>query len=187
MFWDVIQLVRILLGAATMSPRLDCPPTSSLLVLEPDAVFPFEAIGYRGSSDTAILVQQRGETPPQLARRIRREARELALSGSRLTTVLLIVGQREQAPGNGRRTIARVLIEQLSDAEGTLVLVADRAGPELRHDLMTLVGELIEHDGIKQSIAADFETKHMAQLRATGAPLLARPAAIAEGACAQAC
>jgi hypothetical protein len=107
--------------------------------------------------------------------------------GAKPETVVLIVSHRGRPASPDRRRIARALIEQLDSIDGTLILVADRAGPELRQDLMTLVGTLIEEDGVKHSIAMDFDATRMAELRATHAPMLNSASRTREADCAVAC
>jgi hypothetical protein len=142
------------------------------LVLEQGATFPFEVARYRGGSDTAIIVQQHGESPGSLTRRIRHSAKELQRSGVTLETVALIVSPH--AMQTQRRSTVLALAEHL-DAHRTLVLVADRGAPSLQHELISLVGTLIEQDHIKQSIAVDFDAARMAEPRGEAAPLLERP------------
>lgn len=152
-----------------MPSRPDAPATASLLVLESDARFPFEASCYRGTIDTAIIVQQQGEPSGHLARRIGQAARELEQSGVRLGTVAIVVDQRGAAHHPERHDTALALIGHLS-GEAPLVLIADGAGPTVRHELIELVGTLIERDGVKHPLAVDFDAQHMAELRAVGAP-----------------
>lgn len=148
--------------------------TASLLVLESGATFPFEATGYRGALDTAIVVQQRGEPQASFEGRIRRTAREFALAGVPLVTVALVVDQHSGQAHPERRTTALALLEQLPRSDAQLLLIADGAKPPLRHQLIALVGRLIERDGVKQPIAIDFDARHMAELRAARAPTTVR-------------
>jgi hypothetical protein len=170
-----------------MSIRPDPNPTATLLVLEADAAFPLAGARYRDPSNTAIIVQQHGEPPMSLKRRIAREARELELMEAKPETAVLIVNGRNRTEGRYRKQIARALIDQLGSVEGILIVVADRASHELRAELMTLVGTLIEEDGVKHSIAIDFDTKRMAELRSGRAPLLTRASRTREAECAVAC
>ena len=171
----------------TMSIRPDPNPTATLLVLEADAAFPLAPAGYRSPCNTAIIVQQCGESPMNLKRRIRHEATELELMGAKPETAVLIVNGRNRSWSPHRRQIARALINQLGSAEGTLIFVADRASHELRQELMMLVGTLIEEDGVKHSIAIDFDAQRMAELRSAPAPMLTRASRAREANCAVAC
>lgn len=149
--------------------------TASLLVLESGATFPFEATGYRGALDTAVVVQQHGESQASFEGRIRRTARQLAQAGVPLATVALVVDQHSGHDHPERHDTVLALIEQLRHDDGTeLLLVADGAKRPLRHELMTLVGTLIERDGVKYPIAIDFDARHMAELRAARAPTMVR-------------
>ncbi len=174
---------------ATMSKRLDydATTTATLLVLEADAAFPLVAANYGNPANTAIVVQQPGESPQSLRRRIAYEGRELELMGTKPETVVLVVNGRNRALGQHRRQIARALIDQLGSANGTLILVANGASPSLRQELMTLVGTLIEEDGVKHSIAIDFAAQRMAALRSAHAPLLSRAPRPVQADCAVAC
>ena len=152
-----------------MAISLGTPATASLLVLESGATFPFEASGYRGTLDTAIIVQQRGEPSSRLAQRIRLAARDFARAGVPLDTVALIVDQHGAARHPERRDTALALVDHLP-GEAQLVLVADDARPAVRHELFELVGTLIERDGVQHPIAVDFDARQMAELRAARAP-----------------
>jgi uncharacterized protein (DUF2249 family) len=149
---------------------------ASLLVLESGATFPFEATGYRGALDTAIVVQQRGESQASFEGRIRRTARQFAQAGVPLTTVALVVDQHRNQDHPERHSTALALAEQLRGGDAQLLLIADGAKRPLRHQLIALVGTLIEQDGVQQAIAIDFDARHMAELRAARAPTTVRPA-----------
>ncbi len=170
-------------------PTRPCIPTASLLVLETGATFPFEATGYRGTSDTAILVQQRGESVTSLSHRIHHAAAELRQSGVRLETVAFIVAAQGSAPPNPRRQTVLALLDVLDDGQ-SLLLVGDHASPGLQHELISLVGRLFEEDNVRQSIAIDFDATKMAKLRAARIPLLTRSRQSSESSepcCAEAC
>ena len=152
-----------------MAISLGSPTTASLLVLESGATFPFEASGYRGTLDTAVIVQQPGEPSSRLAQRICLTARDFARAGVPLETVAIVVDQRGAAHHPERRDTALALVEH-SPGDAQLVLIADGAKPTVRHELIELVGTLIERDGVKHSIAADFDAEHVAELRAARAP-----------------
>ena len=139
---------------------------ASLLVLESGATLPFEANGRRGAADTAIVVQRYGESQAALESRIRRTARQLELAGVPLSTVALVVDQSSGQRHPERRSTALALIAQLCHDDSQLLLIADGAKSRLRHELMALVGTLIEHDGIKSPIALDFDARHLATMRA---------------------
>lgn len=159
-----------------MQPSTSEFAAGSLLVLESGATFPFEATGYRSALDTAIVVQQRGESQASLEGRIRRTARQLALAGAPLATGALVVDQHSGHDHPERRRVALAIVEQLARSGTQLLLIADGAKRPLRHELIALVGTLIEQDGVKQPIAVDFDACHMAELRAARAPTTVRQA-----------
>lgn len=166
-----------------MPTPTDPVPTAHLLILESGAAFPFQAAGYRGGHDTAIIVQQRGEPTESLRNRIRHAARELELSGVRVDMMALVIATTQSTEYPERAELARVLLDQL-EPEGTLVLVADAASPVLQQSLLGLVGDLIERDGVKQTVAVDFDAKHMAELRAARVPPVVRAPKTVLSACA---
>lgn len=147
----------------------------SLLVLESGAAFPLEATGYRRAPDTAIVVQQRGESEASLRGRIRRAARQLLVDGVRIAMVGLVVDQSSGQNHPERHGTALALIDELPDTDA-LLLIADGARRPLRQELMGLVGTLIERDHVKQSVAIDFDALPMAELRAAGTLGTLRPA-----------
>lgn len=159
-----------------MQPSLsECVPVS-LLVLESGATFPFEAAGYRRAVDTAIVVQQHGESKASLKGRIRRAARQLLLAGVSLTTVALVVDQNSDQRHPERYDTALALLEQLPANDAQLLLIADGARRPLRQDLMTLVGTLIERDHVKHSVAIDFDARTVAEPTAADTPKRVLPA-----------
>lgn len=151
------------------------PAVATLLVVESGARPSFQATRYSGALDTAVVVQQPGESTASLHGRIRRAAWLFERTGTPLTTVALLVnpaGHHERAE---RRSTALALLELLPPDDSQLLLVADSASPSLRGELMALVGALIERDGVRHPIAVEFDARHVAPLRAAAAAQSAQP------------
>jgi hypothetical protein len=161
---------------ASVQPSTPESVPVSLLVLESGATFPFEATGYRRAPDTAILIQQPGESETRLADRIRRAARQLRLAGVPIATVALVVDQNSGQSHPERHRTALALLEQLSADDARLLLIAEGARRPLRHELIALAGTLIERDHVTRPIAIEFNALHIAELGITTAPGTGLPA-----------
>ncbi|HEY6728271.1 MAG TPA: hypothetical protein VI197_29880 [Polyangiaceae bacterium] len=123
---------------------------------------PLRATGYPGTLDTAIIVQQPGESEASLHARIRRAAWLFGRAGIPIANVALVLN-RHSSHG-GRHSTALALLELLPPDDAQLRLIADGGCRALRHELWDLAGTLIERDGVKHPIAIDFDASHLAEL-----------------------
>lgn len=97
-----------------------------------------------GSANWAVIAQQPGETPGELALRSSRRVSTLTEHGARIDTVIVAAGPHcDDDVFAARCAVARSLIQAMGTSRGRLLFSAPAKLPEAaRHELVALAGTL---------------------------------------------
>jgi hypothetical protein len=153
------------LDLATMSQDQRNTPYVLFAVMEQGSAWP-TCIQHcrRVTPDSIVIAQDIGETPPQLAERVRRRVRALTAEGRVVGTgVLAAAEEAPQDASSARVQIALTLLQSMRRGtdEGKLCLVGSgRMQPHAREQLMALTGMLMsELSGPPPTIDVRFDAE----------------------------
>lgn len=137
------------MGFGRKSKLMSISQKTGLLVAERDADWSEWIEPLRGEvHDIAIVLQRMGETPSELATRVRARITEIAAKGE-LVAAALVGGDRWDSDTlNARSLMIRAILSQMMGTEdGTLYLDAGDKGGRSRHAMQALASVVSEQIG----------------------------------------
>jgi len=127
-------------------PKVVKPESVRLVVVESGASRFESRVPPDDGDETIVVAQNEGELPASLVTRV--ASRISAIEGSRRTigrAIVLVEGRHDAQASGARWLMARALLSHLLLGGGSeLVLDADGATADLRHQLLSLVESLLE-------------------------------------------
>jgi hypothetical protein len=97
------------------------------------------------TDETIVVAQTSGELPANLVVRVASRLAAVERSGRKLGRAILLVGERRDSQVDAsRRLMTRAFLSHMLVSGGELVIDADGAEADVRHEVLSLVEELLE-------------------------------------------